>query len=65
MTPDDDTKVGYAAAVSAGGVVIAVVMILILPAAVMLGGALWAFAFGALAVDAADRRADGESPASE
>jgi hypothetical protein len=41
----------------AGGIVIAVVMLLVLPVAVMLGGAIWSALMGWLLVDDADRRA--------
>ena len=46
----------------AGGIVIAVVMLLLLPIAVMLGGAIWSALLGWLLVDDADRRATPEQP---
>jgi hypothetical protein len=45
----------------AGGIIIAVVMLLLLPIAVMLGGAIWSALMGFLLVDDADRRAAPES----
>ena len=50
------------ARVVAGGIVIAVVMLLILPIAVMLGGAIWSALLGWLLVDDAERRAAPEQP---
>ena len=46
----------------AGGIVIAVVMLLLLPIAVMLGGAIWSALLGWLIVDDADARASSEMP---
>jgi hypothetical protein len=43
--------------VVAGGIVIAVIMLVLLPIAVMLGGAIWSALMGWLLVDDADRRA--------
>ena len=43
-----------------GGIVVAVVLLLVLPVAVMLGGAVWSALLGFLLVDDAERRA-GES----
>ena len=40
-----------------GGILIGVVMLLLLPVAVMLGGAIWSALLGWLLVDDADRRA--------
>jgi len=40
-----------------GGIVLAVVMLLALPVAVMLGGAIWSAVMGFLHVEAADARA--------
>jgi hypothetical protein len=45
----------------AGGVVIAVVMLLLLPVAVMLGGAIWSALLSWLLVDDAERRATPDS----
>jgi hypothetical protein len=42
----------------AGGIVMAVVMLLVLPIAVMLGGAIWSALLGWLLVDDADARAE-------
>jgi membrane associated rhomboid family serine protease len=47
----------YAAPVVTGGILIGVVMLLLLPVAVMLGGAIWSALLGWLLVDDADRRA--------
>ena len=41
---------------AAGGVIIAVVMLLILPIAIMLGGAIWSALLGFLLVEDADAR---------
>jgi hypothetical protein len=40
----------------AGGIVIAIMMLLVLPVAVMLGGAIWSALLGWLLVDDADGR---------
>jgi hypothetical protein len=40
-----------------GGIVMAVIMLLILPVAVMLGGAIWSALMGWLLVEDADQRA--------
>jgi hypothetical protein len=45
----------------AGGIVIVVAMLLVLPVAVMLGGAIWSALMGWLLVDDAAQRADGVS----
>jgi hypothetical protein len=45
----------------AGGIVIAVLMLVVLPVAVMLGGAIWSALMGWLLVDDAERRAAPES----
>jgi hypothetical protein len=42
--------------VVAGGIVIAVVMLLLLPVAIMLGGAIWSALMGFLLVDDAEAR---------
>ena len=52
----------YCQFVVAGGIVIAVVMLLILPIAVMLGGAIWSALLGWLLVDDAERRVAPEQP---
>ena len=41
----------------AGGIVLAVVMLLVLPVAVMLGGAIWSALMGLLLVEDADASA--------
>jgi hypothetical protein len=46
--------------VVAGGIVIAVVMLLLLPIAVMLGGAIWSALMGWLLVDDAEATAGAE-----
>ena len=46
----------YAPAMVGGGVVMVVLMILILPVAVMLGGAIWSALMGWLLVDDAEAR---------
>ena len=43
---------------SGGGILIAIVMLLALPVAVMLGGAVWSALLGFLLVDDAERRAE-------
>jgi hypothetical protein len=43
----------------AGGIIIAVVMLLVLPVAVMLGGAIWSALMGFLLVEDAESRAPG------
>jgi hypothetical protein len=48
--------------VAAGGIIIAVIMLLLLPVAVMLGGAIWSALLGWLLVDDAERRAAPEQP---
>jgi hypothetical protein len=45
---------------AAGGVLTAAVMLLILPIAIMLGGAIWSAILGFLLVDDAERRSDPE-----
>lgn len=42
---------------AAGGIVIAVVMLLLAPIAIMLGGAIWSAVMGFLLVEDADARA--------
>ncbi len=49
----------YCRAMVAGGIIIAVVMLLLLPVAVMLGGAIWSAVLGFLLVEDADARAPG------
>ena len=44
----------------AGGIVIVVVMLAVMPPLVMLSGALWSAIIGWLAVDDAERRAEGQ-----
>ncbi len=46
----------------AGGIIIAVIMLLLLPVAVMLGGAIWSALLGWLLVDDAEHRAAPEQP---
>jgi hypothetical protein len=46
----------------AGGIIIAVVMLLLLPIAIMLGGAIWSAVMGFLLVDDAEARSS--NPAS-
>jgi hypothetical protein len=46
----------------AGGIIIAVVMLLLLPIAIMLGGAIWSAVMGFLLVDDAEARSS--TPAS-
>ena len=58
-----DSTCGYSLPVVAGGIVIAVVMLLLLPIAVMLGGAIWSALMGWLLVDEADARTNSETPA--
>jgi hypothetical protein len=48
----------YARVVVAGGIVIAIIMLVVFPIAVMLGGAIWSALMGWLLGDDADRRAD-------
>jgi hypothetical protein len=50
--------------VAAGGIIIAVIMLLLLPVAVMLAGAIWSALLGWLLVDDAERRAAPEQPGS-
>jgi hypothetical protein len=51
--------------VAAGGIIIAVVMLLLLPIAVMIGGAIWSMLMGWLLVDDADARAQAPAKAEE
>jgi hypothetical protein len=52
--------------VAAGGIALAVVMLLILPVAVMFGGAIWSALFGFLQIEDSERAAaTRESTASE
>jgi hypothetical protein len=55
-------SISYARPVVAGGILIAVVMLLLLPVAVMLGGAIWSALLGWLLVDDAEHRAAPEQP---
>ena len=55
-------RTAHPVAVVAGGIIIAVVMLLLLPVAVMLGGAIWSALLGWLLVDDAERRAAPEQP---
>ena len=50
-------RVSYGPGVIGGGVVMVVLMLLILPVAVMLGGAIWSALMGWLLVDDAEQRA--------
>ena len=43
-----------------GGVVIVIVMLLVLPVAIMLGGAVWSALMGWLLTDDAEVRAEGQ-----
>jgi multidrug resistance efflux pump len=43
----------------AGALIFVVVMVLVVPVGVMVGGALWSAVFGFFATDDAKRRADG------
>jgi hypothetical protein len=47
----------YAAAVAGGGIIIAAIMLVVLPIAIMFGGAIWSALMGWLLVDDADTRA--------
>ncbi len=48
---------------AAGGIALAVVMLLVLPVAIMFGGAIWSALMGFLQIEAADRASTGETPA--
>jgi hypothetical protein len=48
--------------VIAGGIIVVIVMLLVLPVAVMLGGAIWSALMGFLLVEDAEQRA-GVAPA--
>jgi hypothetical protein len=48
-----------------GGIVLAVVMLVLLPIAVMIGGAIWSMLMGWLLVDDADARAQAPAQAEE
>jgi hypothetical protein len=45
---------------AAGGIVMVVVMLLLFPVAIMLGGAIWSALLGFFLVDDAERRANPE-----
>ena len=45
----------------AGAIVFAVAMVLVVPIAVMFGGAIWSALFGWLSSDDADRRQQGDA----
>jgi hypothetical protein len=49
--------------VATGGVVLAIVMLLVLPVAIMLGGAIWSALMGWVLVEGADRHASDEAAA--
>jgi hypothetical protein len=51
--------------VAAGGIVLAVVMLVVLPVAVMFVGAIWSFLSGFVLVERAEQDASTASPASE
>ncbi|HYV59148.1 MAG TPA: hypothetical protein VFA62_03680 [Acidimicrobiia bacterium] len=44
-----------------GAVLMIVVMVLVVPVAIMFGGAIWSALFGWVSSDDADRRAEGEA----
>jgi hypothetical protein len=46
----------------AGGIIFVVVMVLVVPVAIMFGGAIWSAAFGWFVGDDASVRADAEAP---
>ena len=52
-----DSAARYARAVAAGGIIMVVLMLVLLPVAVMLGGAIWSALMGWLLVDDAEQRA--------
>ena len=45
-----------------GGIILAAIMLLLFPIAIMLGGAIWSALMGWLLVDDADARANAEAP---
>ena len=49
--------ISYARRVAAGGIIMVVLMLVLLPVAVMLGGAIWSALMGWLLVDDAEQRA--------
>jgi hypothetical protein len=51
---DPATPLRYAAAVATGGIIIAAIMLLLLPIAIMFGGAIWSALMGWLLVDDAE-----------
>jgi hypothetical protein len=46
----------------AGGIIFAVVMVLVVPVAIMFGGAIWSALFGWFVGDDAKARAEAEAP---
>ena len=48
-----------------GGILLAAVMLLVLPVAIMVGGAIWSMVMGFLLVEDADARAAAPSPPAE
>ena len=46
----------------AGGFILAIAMVLVVPPLVMLTGAVWSAVLGTLSVEDAERRADGQRP---
>jgi hypothetical protein len=51
---DPATSLRYAAAVATGGIIFAAIMLLVLPIAIMFGGAIWSALMGWLLVDDAE-----------
>jgi len=47
--------------VAGGGIVIAIVLLMVLPVAVMMGGAVWSALLGFLLVDDAEQRSEPSS----
>ena len=47
---------------AAGGIVLAVVMLVVLPVAIMFGGAIWSALMGFLQIENADRASTSEAP---
>ena len=45
-----------------GGIILAAIMLLLFPIAIMLGGAIWSALMGWLLVDDAEARANAEAP---
>ncbi len=48
-----------------GGIILAAIMLLVLPIAIMFGGAIWSALMGWLLVDDADARASGSAGSAE